>query len=67
MSAPQTRCRECRHFNASPEVLESALKGLSSLSSAYATVRSDDGLCALHERYLSADSRCAHFEANSQA
>jgi len=29
------------------------------LSSAHAAVRADDGLCRLHDRYLSGRSRCA--------
>ena len=62
MGVLEARCRECRHFSAAPAALEASLKGLASLSSAYAAVRSDDGLCLLHERYLTADSHCARFE-----
>jgi hypothetical protein len=29
------------------------------LSSAYAAVRSDDGLCAMHDRYVAADCVCS--------
>jgi len=52
-------CAGCRHFNGRPLDLEAALPGLSSLSSAYASVRSDDGICALHDRYVAASSWCA--------
>jgi hypothetical protein len=52
-------CAGCRHFNDRPLELEAALPGLSSLSSAYAAVRSQDGICALHDRYVAATSRCA--------
>ena len=45
-------CGHCRHFQNEPSHLETALPGLSSLSSAYAAVRCDDGLCAVHERYF---------------
>jgi hypothetical protein len=31
------------------------------LSSAYAAVRSNDGICAVHDRYLSASSVCARY------
>jgi hypothetical protein len=56
-------CRNCRHFfNASPAI-ESALPGLSSLSSGYASVRADDGLCSLHDRYIAAESLCASHTA----
>jgi hypothetical protein len=54
-------CLACRHFNNAPIELEAALPGLSSLSSAYAAVRSDDGLCAVHHRYVAASSVCAAF------
>jgi hypothetical protein len=54
-------CAACRHFNGQPLDIEAALPGLSSLSSAYAAVRSDDGLCALHDRYVGASSLCAGY------
>jgi hypothetical protein len=57
----QPCCLECRHFNNSPRELEAALPGLSSLSSAYAAVRADDGICAVHDRYVAASSVCAAF------
>ncbi len=62
MSAPQ--CRDCRHFRNDPAFLEAAYKGLPSLSSAWASVRSDDGLCGRHDRYLTADSFCADFSSS---
>jgi hypothetical protein len=60
---PQTRrqCRNCRHFRNDPKYLETAFKGLTSLSSGYASVRSDDGICVRHDRYLSARSSCPDF------
>jgi hypothetical protein len=54
-------CLECKHFKNAPAALEAALRGLSSLSSAYAAVRSEDGLCAVHDRYVAASSVCAVF------
>jgi hypothetical protein len=36
---------------------------LSSLSSAFASVRADDGLCLARDRYLSARASCARFAA----
>jgi hypothetical protein len=51
-------CGDCRHFNGRPSDIEAAFPGLSSLSSAYAAVRSDDGLCAAHDRYVAATSSC---------
>jgi hypothetical protein len=34
---------------------------MTSLSSGYGSVRSDDGVCLRHDRYLSARSCCADF------
>jgi hypothetical protein len=63
MSSVRTdSCAGCRHFNARPLDIEAALPGLSSLSSAYAAVRSNDGICAVHDRYVAASSVCAAFE-----
>ena len=57
----QPSCLKCRYFNNAPGEVETALPGLSSLSSAYAAVRADDGLCAVHERYVAASSVCPAF------
>ena len=54
-------CLECKHFKNAPADLEAALPGLSSLSSAYAAVRCDDGICAVHRRYVAASSVCPAF------
>jgi hypothetical protein len=61
--AHRASCGNCRHFNARPSDIEAALPGLSSLSSAYAAVRSDDGICAVHDRYLAASSVCPQYRA----
>ena len=63
MSQPDSpSCRQCKHFQNDAKQVEAALPGLSSLSSAYAAVRCDDGICAVHERYIAASSVCAAFE-----
>jgi hypothetical protein len=54
-------CGQCKHFQNQPALLEAALPGLYSLSSAYAAVRRDDGICAVHERYVAASSVCEAF------
>jgi hypothetical protein len=59
MTGTAATCRSCRHFLNTSPAIESALPGLSTLSSAYAAVRADDGLCSLHDRYLAAHSVCA--------
>jgi hypothetical protein len=58
-------CLRCIHFNNSPEYLESVYKGLTALSSAYASVRKEDGICSLNDIYLSARGWCDRFEAVS--
>jgi len=55
------RCGVCAYFRNDPAYLEAALPGLTSLSSAGISARSDDGLCTKHERYLSARASCADF------
>jgi len=52
-------CRNCRHFSALPAHIEAIFPGLASLSSAYSSVRAEDGLCGLHDRYVAARSVCA--------
>ena len=55
------RCGACRHFRNDAGYLETAFAGLTSLSSAYSSVRADDGICVRHDRYLSARACCADF------
>lgn len=55
------RCVDCRHFRNSPEYIEATFKGLTSLSSGYASVRKDDGICAEHGIYLTAMASCERF------
>ncbi len=58
-------CGACAFFNNDPHFLEAQIPGLRSLGSAAGSVRSDDGLCARHGRYLGARSGCASFEAKA--
>jgi len=60
-------CIGCRHFLHEPQALERALPGMATLSSAYAAVRADDGLCALHDRYVAASSSCERYNAPQAA
>jgi hypothetical protein len=60
-------CASCRFFSAAPPDIESQLPGLRILSSAYAAVRSDDGLCRYHERYIAASSICEAFAPAARA
>ena len=61
------QCGACVHFRNEPEYLEAAFAGLASLSSAYGSVRAEDGLCLLHDRYLGAHCSCADFSARTAA
>jgi hypothetical protein len=58
-------CASCSHFSNDPAALESELPGIRTLSSAYAAVRSSDGLCAIHQRYVAASSACASFAVST--
>ncbi len=61
VEVPVKICAGCRYFCNDPNFLENAIPGLYSMSSAFASVRRDDGVCSMHERYLSARSSCAEF------
>jgi hypothetical protein len=63
MNAGRTpRCGSCRHFSDSAAQIEAQLPGLRVLSSAYGAVRSQDGLCGVHARYVAAYGSCASHE-----
>jgi hypothetical protein len=48
-------------FRDDPASFERSLPGLAALSSARGASRSDDGMCALHDRYVAASASCASF------
>jgi hypothetical protein len=54
-------CGNCRHFRNEPRQIEAAFQGLTSLSSGFASVRAQDGLCSLHGIYLSSWDGCPRF------
>jgi hypothetical protein len=60
-------CIRCRHFMHDAQRLERALPGLATLSSAYAAVRANDGLCGVHDRYVAGSSSCARYFAAAAA
>jgi hypothetical protein len=41
--------------------MERVYPGLNTLSSGNASVRKDDGICTLHDLYLSANAHCEQF------
>ena len=55
------QCRSCAHFRNSPEYLESVYPGMTTMSSGYASVRKEDGICLRHDLYLSADAHCDEY------
>jgi hypothetical protein len=63
--APRDRCGTCRHFRNDPAYIEQAFAGLTSFGSGHASVRADDGLCAEHDLYLSANSTCPRYIATA--
>jgi hypothetical protein len=63
MIEKKEKCLNCRHFRNNPRYLETVFKGLNVLSSAYASVRKDDGICVLHDLYLSADACCDSYQS----
>lgn len=58
-------CQNCTHFQNDPGIVEKLFPGLYSLSSGYASVRDHDGLCMLHQLYLSARDSCLNFSTLS--
>jgi hypothetical protein len=56
-------CGACRHFRNEPLALEAASPGLAVLSSGFAAVGAQDGLCDAHGRYVAIIAHCASFAA----
>jgi hypothetical protein len=59
-------CQDCSSFDASPAVLERTFPGLASMGSGFSAVRWNDGLCAVHDRYLTCSSSCGRFSPRPQ-
>ncbi len=57
-------CMNCTHFANDPLYLERTFPGWGTLGSAHGSVRKDDGICAVHDVYLSAHNSCDHFAAS---
>jgi hypothetical protein len=62
-AVPAPSCRTCTHFVGDALAFERELPGFNTLSSGFAAVRGDDGLCKQHQRFVSGQSRCEHFAA----
>jgi len=59
--AAHRACGSCLLFRNDAAYLEAAFAGLTSLSSAFGSTQSDDGICLLHDRVLSARALCPDF------
>jgi hypothetical protein len=55
------RCGDCRSFCNDPLYLERESPGLAALSSGFGSVRSSDGICNEHARYVPVEAVCARF------
>jgi hypothetical protein len=51
-------CGTCALFQNNPVVLEKIWPGLASMSSGFASVRANDGVCSRHDLYLSDKDSC---------
>lgn len=58
LSCEGPSCQHCVYFQNDPAYMEKIYPGLSILSSGYASVRHRDGVCDLHQIYLSASDVC---------
>ena len=54
-------CKNCANFQNDPALIEESFPGLSVMSSGFASVRDQDGLCNYHQLYLSARDSCPQF------
>jgi len=58
-------CQKCAYFQNDPVLIEAAYPGLTIMSSGFASVRDQDGLCDYNQLYLSARDTCPNFTARA--
>ncbi len=58
-------CFGCTYFRNDAKTIEQALPGISSFSSAHASVRADDGLCTRHDTLLNGRRACADYSVRT--
>ena len=56
-------CAGCVHLIQDPVEFESALPGILILSSGQGESRGDQGLCQIHQRLVTPEMTCRHFQA----
>ena len=66
-SRERGECAQCRDFIDDPAVLELQLPSLLILSSAYGDCRGDQGVCAVHQRWVTPKLSCKSFRPRAQA
>lgn len=54
-------CGGCAHFVDDPARIEAMIPGLTAMGSARASVRADDGICAVHDLVVTARDGCDRF------
>lgn len=57
-------CVTCAHFMDDPARIEAMIPGMTTLGSAHASVRSDDGICLVHDLIVSPRDGCEKFKAD---
>ncbi len=60
-------CEKCAHFHNDPAHIEEVYRGLTTMSSGFASVRDRDGICNYHQLYLSARDSCQRFTSRMPA
>lgn len=65
-STPGSVCRNCAYFQNEPARIEEVYPGLTAFSSAFASVRDQDGFCNFNQLYLSARDSCPRFTRGSK-
>jgi hypothetical protein len=60
-------CQQCASFQNDPAFIEEVYRGLTAMSSGFASVRDRDGFCHHHQLYLSARDSCpSHVERTAE-
>ena len=54
-------CQHCKYFQNDPAIIEEEYRGLTVMSSGFASVRDKDGFCNFNQLYLSARDSCPGF------
>jgi hypothetical protein len=61
LKSSESVCQNCAHFQNDPAIIEKTYPGLAIMSSGFASVRDQDGICNFNQLYLSARDSCPQF------